>query len=367
MSPRGTKSAVKQNKLAIVRAVAQDGALSRTEIAQKTNLSASTVTTLVNNLIDEGVLTESSERVATAGRPQVLIKLNPSYGVLAIVELTHTQASLSLFDFNLNLHTQKQLARVPLEGQALVQMLASALEELMLAPLSRINLLGIGLLLSHDIQEQDLRVVYSTGYADASLSITDALYSKFRVPVLVETGQALTLTELTRVQIDPCEQNYVHVSFGERVLAYVVSHGRSIPLAQGSCADISALVRTQTQVNEAGLVNFLYTLSQLFHLDACYFSCSASAHAPQFFTEYGSPRALTHPAADEPSFDGAFYDGLSQDAASYANLSVAGAKVLEQIAHFIPKLQILEPSTSGFSAAFAASVRKKAVTARLLS
>ena len=61
-------------------------ALSRVEIAQRTELAGSTVSALVGELLEEGVLVEAGA-VTTAGRSRTALTVNPSYGSVVVFEI----------------------------------------------------------------------------------------------------------------------------------------------------------------------------------------------------------------------------------------------------------------------------------------
>ena len=64
---RGLQDVKRRNRQVIIQSILENDGLSRVEIAQKTELSPSTVSTLVSELIGEGVLAESGSHTTTAG------------------------------------------------------------------------------------------------------------------------------------------------------------------------------------------------------------------------------------------------------------------------------------------------------------
>ena len=69
---RGLQDVKRRNRQVIIQSILENDGLSRVEIAQKTELSPSTVSTLVSELIGEGVLAESGSHTTTAGRSPVM-------------------------------------------------------------------------------------------------------------------------------------------------------------------------------------------------------------------------------------------------------------------------------------------------------
>lgn len=101
---KSNSATVKSNNLALIFDCIRNGADSRAEIVKKTELSKGTVTTLVNELIAQGQLTEEGiETVKTAGRPPVRLKLVGNYRYIGGIALHRETLSVCLTDLESNL------------------------------------------------------------------------------------------------------------------------------------------------------------------------------------------------------------------------------------------------------------------------
>ena len=83
---RGLQDVKRRNRQVIIQTILENDGLSRVEIAQRTELSPSTVSTLVAELIGEGILTESGSHTTTAGRSRTGLTINAGFGAVAVVE-----------------------------------------------------------------------------------------------------------------------------------------------------------------------------------------------------------------------------------------------------------------------------------------
>jgi len=88
-----TRSMRARNRRQLLQLLRENGALSQAQIARKTGLSRTTVSTLVAELRGLGVLVESdSERPgagAQGGRPPVMLALDDSAGAAVGVDIGH--------------------------------------------------------------------------------------------------------------------------------------------------------------------------------------------------------------------------------------------------------------------------------------
>ncbi|HEX8105191.1 MAG TPA: ROK family transcriptional regulator [Solirubrobacteraceae bacterium] len=87
------------NLLRIVEALRAHGTVSRAEIARETGLSRSTVSTLVAELMEAGLVVERGERGGGgAGRPPVMIALDSSAGVAIGIDFAHMSVRVAIAD-----------------------------------------------------------------------------------------------------------------------------------------------------------------------------------------------------------------------------------------------------------------------------
>jgi predicted NBD/HSP70 family sugar kinase len=91
------------NRLRIVDTLRTQVTASRADIVTQTGLSRSTVSTLVGDLIDAGVLVEQADpswQSGQQGRPPVLLSLNPSAGAAVGVDFDHDKIRVAVSDLS---------------------------------------------------------------------------------------------------------------------------------------------------------------------------------------------------------------------------------------------------------------------------
>lgn len=232
----------KTNKRQVVSAVLEHGSLSRIEISRESGLSPSTVSGLVSALIDEGVLIETGNRISTGGRGRVELALNGALGIIATVEIGRGGIVLTLFDFSLESVAHIRLANTLIQGNDLLLLIQEGLvESLDSIQKGTESLLGIGLIFQKDMRSDDFNVMYSTGIQQANITLTDALFTQFKVPVIEEYSQEYTLAHAMRDLEDETVSAAV-VSIGSEVVASVMVDSNLVPLKKGSLADITPMV-----------------------------------------------------------------------------------------------------------------------------
>ena len=265
MSIVSTKDIAYSNKRAVIQALCEKNALSRVELARELSLSPSTVTTIVQDLLQSKMVEESSERVVTAGRSKTLLQLAPEFGLLGLVRVSRQSQELILVDMTLNEHARVTLSEEAPSGETLLEGIEAALTELIA---DGAILKGIGVLLEGDVLESELSVMYSTGHDSATISLVQALKSTFRVVVKQFEQSDFALSHVESTDNIEGVSSYLHLSFGPRVVAQVVCDNAPLPMKEGLNADITQQLVTSDGLKLDALMNLISAVQSLFSVDA---------------------------------------------------------------------------------------------------
>ena len=265
MSIVSTKDIAYSNKRAVIKALCEKNALSRVELARELSLSPSTVTTIVQDLLQSKMVEESSERVVTAGRSKTLLQLAPEFGLLGLVRVSRQSQELILVDMTLNEHARVTLSEEAPSGETLLEGIEAALTELIV---DGAILKGIGVLLEGDVLESELSVMYSTGHDSATISLVQALKSTFRVVVKQFEQSDFALSHVESTDNIEGVSSYLHLSFGPRVVAQVVCDNVPLPMKEGLNADITQQLVTSDGLKLDALMNLISAVQSLFSVDA---------------------------------------------------------------------------------------------------
>jgi len=91
------------NRKRVIDAMRERGVASRAELARITGLSRSTVSTIVADLLDSGLASERDGEAgdsASAGRPPVMVSLNPSAGLAVGIDFGHRHLRVAVSDLS---------------------------------------------------------------------------------------------------------------------------------------------------------------------------------------------------------------------------------------------------------------------------
>ena len=293
MSIVSTKDIAYSNKRAVIQALCEKNALSRVELARELSLSPSTVTTIVQDLLQSKMVEESSERVVTAGRSKTLLQLAPEFGLLGLVRVSRQSQELILVDMTLNEHARITLSEETPSGETLLEGIEAALTELIV---DGAILKGIGVLLEGDVLESELSVMYSTGHDSATISLLQALKSTFRVVVKQFEQSDFALSHVESTDNIEGVSSYLHLSFGPRVVAQVVCDNAPLPMKEGLNADITQQLVTSDGLKLDALMNLISAVQSLFSVDAVVVSVPEEDTSTSLLKTDALNKALSTPA-----------------------------------------------------------------------
>lgn len=293
MSIVSTKDIAYSNKRAVIQALCEKNALSRVELARELSLSPSTVTTIVQDLLQSKMVEESSERVVTAGRSKTLLQLAPEFGLLGLVRVSRQSQELILMDMTLNEHARITLSEEAPSGETLLEGIEAALTELIV---DGAILKGIGVLLEGDVLESELSVMYSTGHDSATISLVQALKSTFRVVVKQFEQSDFALSQVESSNNIEDVSSYLHLSFGSRVVAQVVCDNTPLPMKEGLNADITQQLVSSDGLQLDALMNLISAVQSLFSVDAVVVSVPEEDTSTSLLKTDALNKALSTPA-----------------------------------------------------------------------
>ncbi len=91
------------NKHAAVDLIRFAHGISRTDLAERMGVTRAAVSLIVNDLLESGLILEAESRAAPAGRPPIVLVINPKRGLVAGIDMGATHMNLAISDFSANL------------------------------------------------------------------------------------------------------------------------------------------------------------------------------------------------------------------------------------------------------------------------
>jgi predicted NBD/HSP70 family sugar kinase len=193
------------NRGRVIDALREHGLISRAEIARRTGLSRSTVSSLVSELQSDGLVVEREEPGAAhgeqGGRPPILLSFDASAGAALGIDFGHSHVRVAVSDLSSNILAERT---APLDTDhaahegldAALELIGEALDE---AGVERSRVIGAGLGLPGPVDQID-GVIGSSAILPGWVGVAagEEMRRRLDVPVSVDNDANLgALAELT--------------------------------------------------------------------------------------------------------------------------------------------------------------------------
>ncbi|MBC6459467.1 ROK family transcriptional regulator, partial [Actinomadura sp. HBU206391] len=245
--PEGGKRTVRDlrrgNRSVLLRSLYFDGPLSRQELSGRTGLSAASVSNVVAELIEGGLVVEAGTVESDGGRPRVLLRAARDYGRLVGVDVGETRVIVELFDLDL---TRLAKSDLPLgdgghDVQAVVGHIRTGLRTVIAEAGADAGagpgILGVGVGVPGVVESTPEAVVHSQTIGWDAVPLEQMLGECTDLPLFVENGAtALGQAEMWFGAGRGCRSAIVAL-IGSGVGACVVTNGTPYRGATGSAGE----------------------------------------------------------------------------------------------------------------------------------
>lgn len=211
------------NSRLVLRVIYEDEAISRADIARKTGLTRTTVSTVVGELIEQGLVEETGAGQSSGGRLPVLLRVvHEAHGVLAL-SFEDTQIVGALVDMRGGIQRRVSLSLYGYRPEELPGYLSRLIDELRAdAPT---HILGIGLSMPGivDPVRGIVRRAVNFGLVDAPLR--QMLQERHHLPVYLDNAAHLAALAEYMFGDGAASGNLVVISVGVGIGAGIVLNG----------------------------------------------------------------------------------------------------------------------------------------------
>lgn len=228
------------NTMMVFEQVRRAGPIARAEIAGRTGLNRSTVSSIVNALLEEGLLVETQREAPTIGRPGILVDLNPHGGCIVGIEIGVDFLSVVLTDFAGGILWRRRQPSDPQEHQNVVIQRAEELVEQALAVGKEHGLrpLGIGLGVPGLVNFRQGKLLFAPNLRWRDVPFRLLWTQRFGLPVIVENeANAGALGEYYYGAARGVE-NFIFLSAGVGLGGGIIIHGELFRGSGGYAGEI---------------------------------------------------------------------------------------------------------------------------------
>jgi glucokinase-like ROK family protein len=239
------ESVRKVNSSLVLNALRLHAPISRAELASITKLNRSTVTNIVNVLIDDGLVLELETMESKIGRPGIALTLRPEGGAVIGVEIGVGFISIILTDFIANILWREYVETPPTLPKIGVISKAEDLidQAIKFANERRLRLLGIGMGVPGmvDVQKGVLLFAPNLGWGDVPLRL---IYSqRFHLPLFLDNEANLGALGEYYFGVGRNVDNFIYLSSGVGLGGGVIINGQLFKGGRGFAGEFGHIQR----------------------------------------------------------------------------------------------------------------------------
>ncbi|MCE7984031.1 MAG: ROK family transcriptional regulator [Caldilinea sp. CFX5] len=184
----------RHNNRLVLKTVYDQGPLSRAAIARSTYLTATTVSTVIAELLGDGLVEEIGAIAIERGKPPTLVTLVKDARHMVALDLSRNYFQASILNLRGEIQARKQLAVNGATGEAAVALVYQLLDEIL--PLVEKPLLGLGVGAPGIIERNQNLIRHAANLGWENLQLGQQLAVRYGLHVqVINDNQAVVLAE----------------------------------------------------------------------------------------------------------------------------------------------------------------------------
>jgi predicted NBD/HSP70 family sugar kinase len=239
---RGTVRDLRRgNRAAVLWSLYLSQARSRQELSAATGLSPASVTNVVRELIDEGIVIETGLAESDGGRPRTMLGMNPEHGYVIGVDIGETRTRVELFDLTMVERARAEYALDPPAEHdvgVVVGQIASGLDSVLAdSGLDEQAIMGVGVGVPGIIERRSEVLVHAQTYDWDAVPLGKLLRAHTGLPVRFDNGAKTMGQAELWFGAGRGTRNAVMILIGSGVGASLISGGSTYQGATSSAAE----------------------------------------------------------------------------------------------------------------------------------
>lgn len=172
----------------VLRLIHNDAPISRSQIAQMTGLNKSTVSSLVEFLLEQELIHETGVNSVGAGRPARLLEINPRAGAIVGAEFGVDFVAVALTDFSGKILWREDQTTLPTDEQEkiLEQSIALIKRAIKFSKGLSLSLLGLGIAIPGTVNIQDGVLIFAPNLQWRNVPLRSFFKKHTNLPVFIE-------------------------------------------------------------------------------------------------------------------------------------------------------------------------------------
>lgn len=229
------------NRDLVLRTILSNASISRAEVARVTNLTRTTVSDVVNDLLSEGLVEEVGRGESLGGKSPILVSIAPDSRYLIGLNLAQNKFVGAVVNLRGEIKDRIEINVDNNDGQKALESVYKILTELTRKKLKPI--VGIGVGTPGLVNSQEGVVIDAVNLDWHNLPLGRLLQKKYKLPVsILNDSQATAIGEYVYNNGHEQEENYIVVNVNQGIGAGILINGRLFQGDGGGAGEIGHVV-----------------------------------------------------------------------------------------------------------------------------
>jgi N-acetylglucosamine repressor len=213
----------KINKTLILDIIRQHGPISRAEIAKVTKLTPPTVTNLVRNLLETGIIVEGDRISSTGGRKAINLQIDPKAYYTIGVDVGVSKIVAIVTDLEANIEAKVVTALKNLEDESIIDIIISTIAAVIEESGIEIDrFIGIGTGMHGLVNSKTGTAEFAPNFGLRNVPVQKIIEDKFKIPTYLDNDvRAMALGE-SWFGLGKDVENFIFINVGMGIGAGIV-------------------------------------------------------------------------------------------------------------------------------------------------
>ncbi len=231
-----TRVARNISRAEVLNVVRSEGLISRSKLAEMVPVSRATVSSIISELLEAGVLEEVGEGQSTGGRRPIRLRYQPESRLAVGLVLFGSQIQAVLTDMEGNPLSYLENPIRGAESDFMLHSMKEAAERLLKdVPWSRVLGIGVGTPGIVDFETGTIEISVSEGWLEGGIKVKEFLEGELKLPVYVANRSRVAALGEYQAGICRGVSNLIYLFLGRGIVAGIVIDG-CLYLGPGSSA-----------------------------------------------------------------------------------------------------------------------------------
>ncbi len=185
----GSAGSKEDHKINIINCIRKFGPISRTEIGKRTKISKPTITRVIDDYMQMGIIKETGTLTSSSKRKPIGIELNPEAFYCIGINISKNVLRAIIADFTMNIVTKQQISiKMMYDQDVFLSTVCNSIEQLIRkSGVEKSKLLGIGIGVPGIVDNKSGIIIdFASIHNMMNIKLREFLESRFKLPVFVD-------------------------------------------------------------------------------------------------------------------------------------------------------------------------------------